>query len=404
MDTYMAKSINFEEFINTYITKDDSSQNIIYIGVGTAANAKSKGNVLEAKDQQQYLPFLQNIKSIFPYIHIHLVLIDPELKNPPYCVQPDIRYFENTDPYSIPINDWIRDYDYDNIYHNRNKITVYTIREAVYYKEECNIIDNLRKLNKYLIDNNDILLFHDFTGRDTHALSYMFDNELSGNKDRIIYDITLRFDGTCYVDLLNELFYLNIELRGEDIVLLNPFNLSNIDIINNIKETTNDNYKKQLMIALNNKILIFTDKIYPFYRKYYVLHKNIISNKISRESIENILCRSEYDNFFEIASYTGYYDIKNDMEFLKYYLDVDLETIAEDINNMMKKLEGYMILYVSDLLSISCNDPLKVAEQLFERISYNPYKWGDIIKDNIYIPLKNRGIYIREAPFIDCYL
>jgi hypothetical protein len=57
---------------------------IHFISVGCAKLLEDKQ--MTENYQQQYPPFIQNIKSTYPDLNIILVLIDPILEELPYCI------------------------------------------------------------------------------------------------------------------------------------------------------------------------------------------------------------------------------------------------------------------------------------------------------------------------------
>jgi len=405
MENIIKKYITFDNIIDNYINADSIEQNVLYIGVGTAANMiLKKKNKLDSCDEQQYIPFLKHIKNMFPDIHLHIILIDKALQNPPYCVQVDnLSDTPNNDQYSISDNKWKKDIEYDNIYNSTYGDKVYVIMDYMYY-DNSETIEKLYELNEHIKNNNDILLFHDFTGRDTYTLSYLFDEQIEGYKDRIIYDITLRFDGTCYVDMTDKTYFLDIEMYGKYIHLLNPYNIKSENIANAINTAHTYNYKMQLLISINNRMHILKNIIYPFYRKYNILKNKIKNKNISNKEIINLIDNSKYDNIFSIGACSGYSDL---------YCDInDYSNNPLDINkleNMLDKYKYYLKIFLKGLLFISFSHNLDnieyMTDNLIKLIDSEPYKWSDIIEyDYIKSPLKNIGIDLSLAPTRSCYL
>jgi len=200
----------------------------IYIGVGTCAGLKNKDGVLEPQNYHQYPPFLQDLKNKIVDLNLFIVLIDPFQEQPPYMMG----------------DNGLNNNNHNNIYHidvsasgiaptasacvtnkfanaapaptasgiaapapTASGIAVYSLLQSVYtdpydcYGDSINITTDLRYMNKYAMEENITLLYHDFTGRRNSLLAEYFDPELKNHLNHIVYGMSARQDHGCYFDL-----------------------------------------------------------------------------------------------------------------------------------------------------------------------------------------------------------
>ena len=102
--------------------------------------------------------------------------------------------------------------------------SVYT---DAYLENGENITTQLRRLNKYAIQNNITTLYHDFSGRDNKLLAELFDLELGEDLDHIIYGMSARENHGCYFDLteLTSFFPYRITRDANKRPLIRLFNI-----------------------------------------------------------------------------------------------------------------------------------------------------------------------------------
>ena len=210
----------------------------IYIGVGTCAGLKNNNGILEPQNYHQYPPFLQHLKNKIVDLNLFIVLIDPMQEQPPYMVADKgmhwINYndLHNNDLHNNDLhnNDLHNNDLHNNNNNNTNNFTstlppatasaiAYSLLQSVYtdpydcYGDSTNITEELRELNKYVIDQGITLLYHDFTGRRNNLLAEYFDPEIKTHLNHVIYGMSARQDHGCYFDLLDTSSFFPVQLR-----------------------------------------------------------------------------------------------------------------------------------------------------------------------------------------------
>ncbi|AYV78962.1 MAG: putative orfan [Edafosvirus sp.] len=340
-----------------------------FISIGCAANINcitDKIINLENKMNQQMAPFLQKFKTEHPKIQLNLILIDPNLEQPPYCVRSNI----------LPTPDkladgWENDLIFKNVYHERKSlISVYTFNNYVTYVTDnmktdkyIDITDFLNKYNELCIKNNHILFVHDFSGKYISKLADYYDAVLSkfGCLNRIMYDISLRTDGGCYLNLTNPINIPIIQKNGNILEIFNPYSFNDhklLEIYNSInKDTIGLIIREQIRTCISNKFKVLKDYIVTIYRRVLTLYK--YDNKEIKISIN--------DEDFDYINFK--YKIKcNELFRNKKYcelLDVLLKIIIKEITNLLEIMHGK-------------NSNPKIQKFIFEISTIeNPYKLID---------------------------
>ena len=202
----------------------------IYIGVGTYAGLKNKDGILEPQNYHQYPPFLQSLKNKIADLNLFIVLIDPMQEQPPYLMGDKGLLLNNNN--NSATASAIAGIAPTTSAHVTNKIAnaapaptasgiaacaappatasaiaVFSLLQKVYtdpyecYGDSTNITADLRDINKYAMEENITLLYHDFTGRRNSVLAEYFDPELKSHLDHIVYGMSARQDHGCYFDL-----------------------------------------------------------------------------------------------------------------------------------------------------------------------------------------------------------
>jgi len=188
----------------------------IYIGVGTYAGLKNKEGILEPQNYHQYPPFLQDLKNKIEDLNLFIVLIDPMQEQPPYMTG-DKGLLLNNNNINNNNNTNIRTATASAGVTDRiacaappataSAIAIYSLLQKVYtdpydcYGDSTNITADLRDINKYAMEENITLLYHDFTGRRNSVLAEYFDPEIKTHLDHIVYGMSARQDHGCYFDL-----------------------------------------------------------------------------------------------------------------------------------------------------------------------------------------------------------
>jgi hypothetical protein len=279
------------------ITNDPT---IIYIGIG------SQQKKIELKFNQQLPLFLHNFKMKNIDVKIKLILIDPEITNPPNIV----------DTKDLFLSDfWYNDNNYKNIYHNEYNVDVYTFANYIKWDDLNkyendhydinNLLDELSLICKY---NNCLLFVNEFTGKNI----IHYESEIKKNNnftiDKICIDITRGNDFGCFVDLSNPinypiinydnriLKYVNFEKSSlsEKTYLLNKYQNIELDI-----DYENDeiilfyqlrNFNKNIIGLVKNNIISMLRYLYTIKDK-----NNIRDNIIYTTNIKLIVSRLNLD-------------------------------------------------------------------------------------------------------------
>ena len=313
-------------------------------------------NKLKEGDDHQYPPLIRNIKSKTG-LPLHIIILDPQIKLPPYCV-------------ISSANKWTGNKYYNNIFTSDENTNVYAMQYTVTYKylppkDGIDITKDLDTLNKFCNANKHFLFFHDFTGRDTWLLAHMYDQQ-KYNTDLIVYDITNRSEGKCYTDLLNPLFQLQLFFDTNDkyYKVFNTYNKT----ATSCKNQKNEIINKQFLDSINRRISIFKNGVYSAYRRFYVHQKEF--PKISQDKLKDFI------KMINLSEYT-YLNVKY-VDFLKY-----IKNYLTDHN------EDNLMLLVSWLFEILKQELIEIirmitdehydslVNDLLDVIYDDPYRWTD---------------------------
>jgi hypothetical protein len=195
---------NIKERISV-IPKDEPI--FIYIGIGTSAGLKNNNGVLEPQNYHQYPPFLQDLKNKIVELNLFIVLIDPMQEQPPYSIaDKGLDWVNNNDSNATAHTNTIK-FTSAAPPPTASGIAVFTLLQSVYtdpyecYGDSINITEELRELNKYVMEENITLLYHDFTGRRNNLLAEYFDPEIKTHLNHVVYGMSARQDHGCYFDL-----------------------------------------------------------------------------------------------------------------------------------------------------------------------------------------------------------
>jgi hypothetical protein len=251
----------------------------IYTGVGSAASLNAEG-ILEQQNYHQFPPFLQNLKNTIPNLHLFIILIDPYLEEPPYMVKDKgIRILnDNECENNSYCNSASETSGCNAMASGCNAMAsgcsetrgcnamaamasgcsetsgcnamaaMAAYRKSIYtnaYLENGeNITNQLRRLNKYAIQNNITTLYHDFTGRDNKLLAEFFDLELGEDLDHIVYGMSARENHDCYFDLteLTSFFPYRITSDANKRPLIRLFNIYKYITLDYISEKLDVQY------------------------------------------------------------------------------------------------------------------------------------------------------------------
>jgi len=244
---------SFIKFLEQFTTREIYKSEVIYISIGSAACLRDKGvDDIPVKDHQQFPPFMKKIHMEYPDLKITLVLIDPFLTDPPYCVQNQI----NCDKMS-------------NTFYSSNKIDVHYFKEMCTYSDDEYGLD-IRPLFGKLITmckNYPVISFiHNFSGHG--SLSVLRDNLLGNNKDlqkKIMFGIDCGQEGGCYIDLLHPTNHPLLEKNNGEYEIFNPLAYPNTNLVS-MYHSIDTNIKKM-------QIKMIIDNIYPSFDNTFMVYR-----------------------------------------------------------------------------------------------------------------------------------
>jgi hypothetical protein len=242
----------------------------IYIGVGTYAGLKNNNGILEPQNYHQYPPFLQDLKNKIVNLNLFIILIDPLQEQPPYMVgalPPDPRQqilmLDTHNPENRPQWQANQSELLPLVYtSNDRKLVLFSLLQSVYtdpyecHENYVNITTDLRELNKYAMEENITLLYHDFTGRRNSLLAEYFDPEIKIHLNHIIYGMSARQDHGCYFDLtLPSSYFPWVKHNGQRpcIKLFNIFHYIVNDSLNSIGQDA-QYYTSPVSVDVNTMI------------------------------------------------------------------------------------------------------------------------------------------------------
>jgi hypothetical protein len=358
---------NIKDNISDIPSKDPV---LIYIGVGTFAGlmttAKDVTRFLEPMNYHQYPPFLKELKHTIPNLHLQIVLIDPMQENPPYMVS-DMNYTK--DEFYEETENNFQSYDgMINLYVLRQSVTIGKIFQ--HSIDTCVDISNeLHDLNRFCIQSDISLLYHDYTGRNMKMIAEYFDETLGENIDKIVYGFGARADFGCYFDLtqLFARYPFHIE-RGNVRYFLRFMNLYKFIKSGQFNKIQEINQEKNKGGMSHQERMIIREHLDEFFRtiKTNVLNNTMYSLRMVY-LVDKGLIQDLHSNFFSrfepriMQEFTTLYETKQYSRLfealLKYYSDeMDIYAKLQHFD-----VSGY------EMLKIITSNP-------------DPYKWCDELK------------------------
>jgi hypothetical protein len=277
----------------------------------------------------------------------------------PFCITNQLNMYNWTTP------------KYDNVFISKNEVNaeiiVYNFTESVNWlpdEKNINSVNIYEKLLRYqdkIINDNSLLFFHDFTGRDASELAVIMDSKLGENKKYVMYDISVRQNIGCYVNLDDNIpiVYLTDKLE-----IVNPYNIK--DIYSTIHNLKNDLINvhiiiKQLMIVIKNKINEW-DSIVSLYRQ-------MLSQDAKTNNLDMTNLNKEFNK--EVKDAYVIYQASLQKEHLDYCINLSRNSIIMNLRNIL------------DMLSNNNNEKniyiQKCELQLSETL--NLYTWSNEIKE-----------------------
>jgi hypothetical protein len=258
----------------------DDPYDITYIAIGSAHIRNSN----KAKDRQQFPPFLEAQYNSNKKIRI--INIDPCFEKPyfmkkylPYLIEDKLDNLDkqNTDIEKIDDNNKI-----DRLY-NEN-IEVYYIKITINFNEDKDLY-MLNLLNQIIMNQTNILIVGDFTGRSNNFLELYFYNLYKNTEyqikfnNLICYDFVIDCENSCQLNVET-----NYPIIENDKII--KFNFINED---------------DFLIKIKNKKLniihkrIFTNSFKKFINTNLYIYRNLISKNISHHII-NIIQESIFND------------------------------------------------------------------------------------------------------------
>lgn len=298
---------------------------ITYVAIGSAANVIAKRvKNLPDKDLHQFPNFMKQWLEEFPELILNLVLIDPALSDPPYCVSSSK---DNYDKHGDKlVNEWLN-------------VCVYPIRSPINIFKDREVFVNL---NKRCMENNSALLVHDFSGNRIDLLAYSFDHELKNHMDQIVYDIDLRNNQGCFINMEN--CFVPIKKTPNGFKFLNLASYNGEQVNQFLKDYTIGEHIKQKLYQ--TRLASFKD-VFGVFRRFYMYYK---TNSVNVEGFDNI-CRTMCNSQFSLieAKYGECYHFFEEyksgntqsLEQLLIFLEMAVNHEVDDIMAMMGLEKGY---------------------------------------------------------------
>ena len=175
---------------------------VIYIVVGGANNP-----------MQQFPPCLQMIKTLDPTAKFILLYFDPYHEHPPNVIKEVFGEYTETSEHTHDTN-----FQYTLALPEQDEsVFIFLYKRNVHVhngdtsRDSVNITEMLKMVNATSIENNVSLIYHDFTGREIHTVSEIFDEELKNHLDQIVYGLSARQDHGCFFDLTKDSAFFAIK-------------------------------------------------------------------------------------------------------------------------------------------------------------------------------------------------
>ena len=318
----------------------------IYIAIGSAAHmVKREDGGVDDLYYHQFPKFLEEMHQAINMTTFH-ILIDPDLESPPFMTVDNSKglVFDN----------------YDICQHSTDKKhIVYCMRHAVtmsvYTQAYTDITHELHQLNDLAMENKKLLVYNDFTGRNTKPLANYFDDTISKHLDHIIYGLGNRGNHGCYIDILNPSCKLAFKLEGS-IKVFNPFHMLHNKL--NMAEEI-ETYPFEHIEIITTSIENILDYSYKYFNNilgiFRILYQLIIGKcekpteyfvETLDDSIKELFVRGDYRTCFEQFLIKTSYDL----EIIIYLKNIQMDKI--------------------DLMKLILSDA-------------NEYNWGTILKNII---------------------
>ena len=367
----------------SFISSKNEKMASLYISIGSAAHMtkiENEKHILEPQYDQQYPVFLRELKNKLPESPLYIYIIDPMLEDIPFIVQN--KFIDKSDKF-IDKSDKLEEgweenkFGELNYYYNiEMNIHVFTMKQYVIYPydinynlEGCTVVDIsefFNKLNILSISNRWLSIIHDFSGKNIGKTAYLYDYELEGHLDHIIYGLGCRTDeGSCYIDLTSPecQFVYNINKDDEFITVFNPYYYKNTsELLSRYGELI------YLYETESEKITIIKSQI----NEYIKMKKKIILDDIM-VMLRRIGCLEAEKDFDVnmIENISIFLKIKTNINILEMIKIKEYRKIINELIHLLK-IELTNILYV-----IYHDNTMNIVNIVIDNMMYNsdPYRW-----------------------------
>jgi hypothetical protein len=362
---------------------DPSIQHLFYFGIGSASNLTQKRvSMIERRDMHQYPPFIEYIHENYG-VRLHLILIDAYLSSPPYIVTVLQKRDINEHMQYNRLNK--SNQNIANMctnVHDIGNITVYEFKENVEYIgcitnnrqiNDCSIdiTEMLHEFNDWCNETRNLLAFHDFSGRNTWMVAEYFD-QFVNRSSFILYDITLRRDGTCSIDLEDDIIHLHMRVINDKVQFVNPYQLPSMEALRICKSSKNVKYSTQTEYFIKRKIHLFKKEVYSILRRL-INHRNELNKKHKENSEMEKFGKNVRKNEFFIHDIISGYHICEIMfrPYINMYLGGQIEEAMEILDQLIH------ILYenVKKFIKINFKEFYNDNKVKFDDIHNDLYEW-----------------------------
>ena len=305
---------------------NNDTYDIVYVGIGSAVVRDT-----DPMNRQQFPPFLESIYKN-TNLRIHVINIDPKFEKPYFLTQ----YFNDLKKISNDV--YIKD-----------RLQVTYIDSNVYILEEDFALFD--ELNRYIMDNNKILICGNYTGYPVDTIENTFydkyKNTQYNNKfnDYITYNFYDTDTNGCMCDLIEN--FPIIDLKNKKIVKLNNITSNTFLDIYNVLMTIDESYinkmKKIVLYNFNN----FIDFNHYIFRNLKNNNRNDTliksipksifwdNSTASKDELVNIFKTNLIENYSVIEFLFGrkYFDIINYIHTMECYNDYEWHNVVKKTLN-----------------------------------------------------------------------
>lgn len=388
----MINCSNLDNYINEYIKNNPT---IIYIGVGTEFTNYENKDKWNYEDNQQLPSFLFDAKIKYMEYKLLIILIDPNISNPPYIINSTDSFLDNS---------WIKSNIYTNLFESSFGIDVICIKEFItwgfhknyeseYYDIENMMINICKKISDTKI--NSLLFYHEFTGKNTIFLEYEIKKKFNYDDKKICIDITRGSNLSCYFILSNPENYPIIKVDNNNLIYNNPEYISEIEKKSIITQYKNFKINLDYFSIHNLNFNKISNNINEFILNCQIIKIDTISFDIIKNSIITLIRQfytlSDDDLFYKKISVYNYTfpTLSFRFKFIKSNID-DINNNFNLINELNEEKEtnnNYKEIFINIKKDI-LNQLFNLLEIILKNILYK-YNLDNTIIENFIILLYN---------------